>query len=197
MSYSFRKLRINKRFESAPCAWCAHALALGEEGAVCESCDSPHHLKCWFDKNGCGNEGCINHPLPEVTMPPALPEEVIPSTSMRCPGCNKLIAANSRVCIICNTILRPAGSGGEIYPRGERITVPEAKTALVYGILAFLCCPPILGYQAFKNANVAIDMIDANPEYQGRGMAVAGKVLGIVAIIVWVLGFLIQMAGTR
>lgn len=198
MSYSFRKMRINKRFESAPCAWCSHALALGEDGAICESCETPHHLKCWFDKNGCGNSSCINNPLPEVTMPPVPEVEILPFTSMRCPSCGKLIAANSRVCVICNAVLVPAGDDRDSYPY-ERTTVSEAKAALIYAILGFFCCG-VFAFVALSKAKSAKDQIDANPEYQGRGMAVAGQIIAIITLVLWgfsVLGIIGRLGSTR
>ncbi|HJQ27408.1 MAG TPA: RING finger protein [Blastocatellia bacterium] len=195
MSYSFRKMRINKIFAGAPCGWCTHALVIGEDGAICEACDTPHHLECWLRENGCSTERCINYVLPALPATTPLqadPGQDAPPNSRLCPNCNKWIALNSRVCAICNTFL--GATGREQY---ERITLREAKQALTYGIIAFLCCPPIAGYYAIKNANTAIDIIDANAEYQGRGMAVAGKVLGIIAIVVWVLGLLIRLASIR
>lgn len=62
-----------------------------------------------------------------------------------------------------------------------------AVASLVCGILAFFVLGIVLGILAIIFGGVALSKIRKNPEVSGRGMAIAGLVLGIVATIVTAL----------
>ncbi|PRY38339.1 uncharacterized protein DUF4190 [Spirosoma oryzae] len=62
-----------------------------------------------------------------------------------------------------------------------------AIASLVCGILAFFVFGIVLGILAIIFGGVALSKIRKNPEVSGRGMAVAGLVLGIVATVVTVI----------
>ena len=79
----------------------------------------------------------------------------------------------------------------ELY-RGPTQTAPGAVAALVFGILAFFICGIIFGLVAIQKANEAQSAIAADPSLTGGGIATTGKVLGIVALVVWGLGLIIQ-----
>jgi hypothetical protein len=64
---------------------------------------------------------------------------------------------------------------------------------LVLGIIGLLICAPC-GIVALVLGNTAIKEIDANPgAYTNRGMVNAGRILGIIAIVLWVVGILISL----
>ena len=68
--------------------------------------------------------------------------------------------------------------------------------ALVYGILSIFCCPPIFGYLAFTTAQEVLTNIDVyGVEENRKGMAQAGKVLAIIAIVLWAIGLIFRLAG--
>jgi len=180
-----RRLKVNKRFESHPCGWCGNALALGDDGAVCEACDTPHHAAHWDEHNGCSRLGCVNAPLKQEALAPAEEEELFPPESMRCPHCKKLIAAGTQLCPICNMVTSPDG----IY-HGPKTLAPDAKKALTSAIISIFICAPILAPRAIKTAKEAKALIDGNPAYGGRGMATAAQVIGVLAILLWVIGLL-------
>ena len=77
---------------------------------------------------------------------------------------------------------------------------PKATTALVLGIIAllggFTCyLPLLLGPWAWVVGRRAVKEIDAQPgRYDGRGQALAGYVLGVVATALLVLGVLALIA---
>ncbi|QJD81463.1 DUF4190 domain-containing protein [Spirosoma rhododendri] len=62
-----------------------------------------------------------------------------------------------------------------------------AIASLVCGILAFFLLGIVLGILAIIFGGVALSKIRKNPEVSGRGMAVAGMILGIVATVVTVI----------
>lgn len=68
---------------------------------------------------------------------------------------------------------------------------PQATTVLVLGIASFfvtlMCCLP-LGIAPWIMGSSAIKQVDANPgQYDGRGQLQAGKIMGIVSLILWAL----------
>jgi hypothetical protein len=76
------------------------------------------------------------------------------------------------------------GYGGYAAPR----TNQKAIWSLISGILGLVCCAPA-GVVALVLGNSAKKEIAAsNGTQTGRGMAQAGVVLGIIAIVLFVLG---------
>lgn len=56
-----------------------------------------------------------------------------------------------------------------------------AITSLVTGIVGFICCGP-LAIVAIVTGFIGKNQIDKDPNQKGRGLAIAGIVIGIVAI---------------
>ena len=85
----------------------------------------------------------------------------------------------------------PLRSGPMTFPQSS--AYPEqsqATTILVLGILGIICCGP-LGIAAWIMGNNELAAIDAgrrNPE--GRSTANAGRIMGIVAAVLMILGVL-------
>lgn len=87
----------------------------------------------------------------------------------------------------------PPGQGGYGYAAPR--TNSKAIWALVLGILSFVCCGFVAGIPAIILGNMAKNEIDASGGVQsGRGMAVAGLVLGIVSIALSVIGVIVAAA---
>ena len=87
------------------------------------------------------------------------------------------------------------------YPvQAARENAPGAVSSLVFGILSlFFCCLGLIfGIVAISRANNAKGLIAMNPGYYiGEGLATAGKVLGIIGVVLQSLGllsFLAQLA---
>jgi hypothetical protein len=62
------------------------------------------------------------------------------------------------------------------------------------GLLGFCCGGPMLGIAAVVCGHLGLSKINANPQLQGRGLAVAGLVIGYLAIVSWAL-YLIFFGG--
>jgi hypothetical protein len=101
----------------------------------------------------------------------------------------------------------PAGPGSGLPPGypppypGYRVPDhPRATTVLVLGIVAVvggMTCylPLLLGPFAWAMGRSAVREIDADPQrLGGRGQAMAGYVLGVVATVLMVLGLLVLVA---
>jgi hypothetical protein len=76
-------------------------------------------------------------------------------------------------------------------------TEPLAIWSLVLGLvglLGFCCGGPMLGIAAVICGHLGLSKISANPNLQGRGLAIAGLVIGYFAIVSWLL-YLIFFGG--
>lgn len=166
-----KRLKIDQRYESAACAWCGEALLLGEDAAVCEACETPHHARCWDREHGCGAPHCVNRP--EQPPPTHKQRKLAPGESF-CQGCGDII---SGFCVRCSQRSAPNWAH-----TGVKQRAPEAEEALKYAIVGLLCCSP-LGIVAFMKGTQAKRIIAASPGLEGEGMATAAQVLGAIEMI--------------
>ncbi|GAB3914923.1 hypothetical protein GCM10011575_40490 [Microlunatus endophyticus] len=71
---------------------------------------------------------------------------------------------------------------------------PRGVPVLILGIVGLVICFPC-GIIAVVLGNGALKEIDANPgAYTNRGMVNAGRILGIIAIVIWVIGLIARFA---
>jgi hypothetical protein len=70
----------------------------------------------------------------------------------------------------------------------------QADEALKYAIIGIFCFGIILEPMAISRALKAKKMIEANPRLTGSGKATAALIIGIVALILWVLGLIARFA---
>ena len=79
----------------------------------------------------------------------------------------------------------------------EQKTEPMAILSLIFGILGFLPIPFIGGLgciAAYVLGKNSIKKIDKNPKkFKGRGMALAGKILGTIGITLMIIGLIILL----
>jgi hypothetical protein len=76
-------------------------------------------------------------------------------------------------------------------------TEPLAIWSLVLsivGLVGFCCGGPLLGIAAVVCGHLGLSKINANPNLQGRGLALAGLIIGYFAIVSWVF-YLIFFGG--
>ena len=67
---------------------------------------------------------------------------------------------------------------------------PKAQTAMILGILGLVCCS-VLAIPAYVIGNNAVREIDASGgQIGGRGMANAGKIMGIIGMVLLALSVL-------
>lgn len=86
----------------------------------------------------------------------------------------------------------PPDTAGRAAPTASFAGSPsgQATTALVFGILGLICCP-VFGIAAIVLGQQEVSRIDQGMSaIEGRGLAQAGYILGIVSLVVWVLGVL-------
>ena len=85
----------------------------------------------------------------------------------------------------------PPAPGAPVVPTTVVVVAPTEPLAiwsLVLSLVAFLgfCCGgPMLGIAAVICGHLGLSKINANPNLQGRGLALAGLIIGYFAIISW------------
>jgi hypothetical protein len=199
-----RTLKANLKLEGKPCGWCDAGLVLGDDAAVCTACDKEHHRECWDTKAGCSTRGCPSAPLRRLDAAaaaggPASPfaagvasgapaAPALASGMMACPRCQLALASGTLLCPGCRAITSPDG----LY-HGPKINAPGAVKSLVLGIVGLFVCGVILGPLAISQANKAKQAMASDPRYGGEGLATAGTVLGIIAIVGFVVVMLTRM----
>lgn len=89
----------------------------------------------------------------------------------------------------------PAQIGYRSQPMGQSYK-KEATNAFIWSLVGLLCCQ-LLGIVALIQANNAIQAMDASGNQEGRGLAVAARAIGIVAIVILVInvGFRVARLG--
>lgn len=77
-------------------------------------------------------------------------------------------------------------------PIVEEATIPckEANEALTYSIVGIFCFGIILEPIAISKALKARKMMQLNPRLSGSGKATAALIIGIVALVLWVIGMI-------
>ncbi len=189
MTEPARRLKTNKVLEGQPCGWCSAPLKFGEDAAICGSCETRHHGACWDKKGGCSLASCENAPLQRMEAPAAAGAPAarpLKPGMMECPHCGKHIQQSATICRYCKQAPTPDG----VY-RGPKENAPGAVASLVCGIIGIFICGIVLGIIAIVNANKAKRTIGSDPRYGGAGMAQAGLILGIIAIILNVIYFIV------
>jgi hypothetical protein len=96
-----------------------------------------------------------------------------------------MLAIGTQVCPGCRAITSLDG----IY-HGPTMNAPGAVASLVLGIIGIVFCGIVLGPLAIWQSSSARKAINSDPTYGGGGMATAGMVLGIIALLINLVGFM-------
>ena len=92
---------------------------------------------------------------------------------------------------------QPVGyAGAQLGYRGQptgQSYKKEATNAFLWSLASLLCCQ-LLGIVAINQANSAIQAIDASGNPDGRGLAVAARVIGIIALVLLAINIVLQIA---
>ena len=196
MTETVRRLKINKRYEGSPCTWCGDLLLLGDDGAICAACESPHHARCWDRENGCNGPGCVNRPLQQLkdVAPAGVGVGVTQRVSrplapgeMVCPTCGDVVSGG--FCFRCRNL----SAAGDY--TGPKETLPEAKEALKFAIIGIFCFGIVLGPMAIVKGTSAKKAIAQDPRYEGEGMATAAQIIGGIVTLLYVVNILVLIGG--
>jgi hypothetical protein len=189
MSETSRRLKVNKRLAEQGCAHCNSALAFGQDAVVCLKCEKGYHAECWDKKGGCATAGCENAAVPRLDTKATAAKEV-PEGKRECPHCGRVYRRGMKFCPSCKKAPTPSGEF-----HGPKTNAPGAVAALVYGILSIFICGLIFGLLAISKSGQAQKEIARDPTLGGGGMATAGKVIGIIGIVLWGIVLLAKIGG--
>jgi hypothetical protein len=196
-----RTLKANLKLDGKPCGWCQAPLKLGDDAAVCTACEMAHHQGCWDTRAGCATQGCTSAPLRRLDAEPGspFPAGVAPGAApmakplapgmMNCPRCGLTVTLGTPLCPACRANTSPDG----LY-HGPRTNAPGAVKSLVLGIIGLVVCGIVLGPIAISSANKAKEAMANDPSLGGEGLATAGKILGVLDIIGFVIAIFIRMS---
>ena len=128
---------------------------------------------------------CRNHPAT------AAGDRCVGCMEPFCPNCIVTVRGR-KYCASCKEM----ALGGKT-PVFQSVTQmsDEAKEAIKYALVGFLCVGIILGLVAVNKAGKAKQMMKANPSLLGWGTATAAQILGLAAFILSGLGILVRLRG--
>jgi hypothetical protein len=183
-------LKANLKLQGQPCPVCNSPFELGVEVSACTQCESAQHTTCWEQHGGCSTEGCMNAPLKKLDEPAAQEAtSALPPGIKRCHSCKARLPESDEICMVCKAIVTPDG----IY-HGPRENAPGAMASVIYGVVGLFLCGIIFGIVALNKSKEAKQIIASDPRFAGQGLATAGKVLGIIDLVVWSIMLLGRLA---
>jgi hypothetical protein len=191
--------------------------------AICVECGTIHHEACWDRELGCKKPDCLNAPLKRLDAPEPRPagapihkdpfavygggEPSVgragpggvnraarprPNGMRPCIGCGALLQVDEQVCDACLAVNTPDG----LY-HGPTKRAPGVVEGFVMSLVGLLFCGPILGPMAISRAKQAMDHIRRDPRYDGKGLAVATMVIGVMDIVFWIYVLGSRVGGGR
>lgn len=78
-----------------------------------------------------------------------------------------------------------------VTPKGN---LEEASSSLTYAIIGLFCLGFIFGPMAIAKGMKALNIIEKDPGYQGKGKAIAGLTIGIIETLFYGLALLIRLS---
>jgi len=112
---------------------------------------------------------------------------------MFCSQCGEKIPDDSKFCSKCGAALGvaevPASAPAPARAATGERTSGMAIAALIMGILGLIAFGP-LAILAIIFGAIGIGQANKDPNVKGKGMAVAGLVLGIIAVAGWVIAII-------
>ena len=111
----------------------------------------------------------------------------------RCTACAEGFCEN---CLVemkgqkyCGECKQITVKGAPVVEEGN-IPCKEANEALWYAIIGIFCFGIVLGPMAISKASTAKQLIEADPKLTGSGKATAATIIGVIALVFWVLGII-------
>ena len=155
---NFKVLKANKKIsEETICKICNAKFTIGEDINQCEKCQNYLHNKCWEEKGGCNQPGCKEE-------------------TKACPMCGKGIKKSALKCRYCGEYLDES-IREKLTPKGK---LKEASDSLSNALVGILCFGFILGPIAIHKGIKALNIIQKEPGYEGKGKAIAGIIIGSI-----------------
>ena len=204
-------LRANRKVIAARCSVCNKGFKLAEETYSCPYCSGYHHAACWRTYHACTSQNGVpattsgvenQTPINETPITIA-PVPHIAEGERRCPNCAKAIRSEALKCRFCGHLFdQEYAQTVEQIPRELASEIESYATqSLTKSILGLFFCAPILGPMAISNGRDARRLLDDYPSYRTQtsagGRALAGIIIGVIELVIFVLGFFSMLGGGR
>ncbi|UCH95799.1 MAG: DUF4190 domain-containing protein [Candidatus Aminicenantes bacterium] len=165
-------LKANKKIaDEQVCSLCNGKFLIGDMLEKCEKCGSYYHQRCWNENNGCIKPGCR-------------------ADTKTCPMCGETIKATALKCRYCGEYLDKSLKE----EKTQLGVLKEAKDSLTYAIVGIFCFGIILGPVAVFKGIKALNMIQEEPRYEGKGKATAGIIIGGIVTLLYIVGILVRLS---
>ena len=175
-------MRANRRLEGKVCSVCQAKIKLGEDLRVCEHCRQPFHQTCWEENGGCGTYGCegAKSTKPKQSFADfSVPRDQVSATSYAKQAGGTGAEYSSP---------RSYPSQGQVAPLATARTSGMAIASLVLG-LVWICGLGSLLAVIFGHAALS-EIERGRGQVMGRGMAIAGLILGYLGLLLLLLKLL-------
>jgi len=159
------------------CPACQQKINAGDEVALCGSCGSPHHKKCWQDVGGCSSYFCKR--AVNISPEDRAPDIVISE--------EEILAAYPLEHKPINTAIPVRGEASFQTGQQPAKYSKRAISALILAILGIPLVGCLTGIVAILLGSSAISAISSHRNLKGRGIAIAGLGLGVADIIIWMV----------
>lgn len=176
-------IRCNRRIEGKTCAICQDEIRLAEEVKICGECKQPFHELCWRENGGCATYGCSGRDSAggagyDIDFSIS-PDQIAPLPQQNPPP-------------LSNPFPPSAARGDQSHPNtGQYVPVRTSGYAIASLVLGLTWLCGIGSILAILFGGVGVTEIDSsNGHITGRGMAVAGIILGIIGTAFTLLSFL-------
>ena len=117
-------------------------------------------------------------------------EGKIPEDTKKCPWCGERIKKDALKCRFCGEYI-DLSVREQQRPKG---VVKDASSALIFALVGIFCFGIVLGPIAIFKGIKAINTINFDPNYKGKGRAIAAIILGSLEVLLWVLGIIGRLA---
>ena len=111
---------------------------------------------------------------------------------MFCPKCGKEMADDSKYCSACGAqfeVAQPAVQTNGASKADKKCK--QAKSSFIMAIVGLIIAGIICGTYAFVTGIQALKEIKADKELSGKGMAIAGIVLGLLDIVLSIYSLMV------
>ena len=171
-------MKANPHIAGTRCLGCQIPITSGQDVMKCGGCETVYHTECWEKADGCTSSTC-----------PANTAEA--EETKVCPSCRQRVKKTETRCRYCGEYIDLQESA----PQKPQGTLKQASEALNYALVGILCFGIILEPIALYKGIKALNTINANPQYQGKGKAIAAIIISSVLIFLWVIGIISRLSG--
>jgi len=113
-----------------------------------------------------------------------------PEDTKKCPWCGERIKKDALKCRFCGEYV-DLSVREQQQPKG---VLKDASSALTFALIGIFCFGIILGPIAIFKGIKAVNTINFDPRYKGKGRAIAAIVIGSFVVLLWIFWVIGKLA---